>query len=46
MGAAAHLSFGVYKPCYKNSMQGSGGGFGEGLAMGGELAMTGGSAAL
>jgi RHS repeat-associated protein len=45
-GAAEHLSFGLYKPCYNNDMQGAGGKIGSNLAMAGEIAATGGSAAL
>jgi hypothetical protein len=37
-GAAENLSFGLYNPCYKNSMQASGGGFGDGLATVAQLA--------
>ncbi len=37
-GAANNLSFGLYKPCYENDMQGAGGWIGDGLATVGQLA--------
>jgi hypothetical protein len=37
-GAAENLSFGLYNPCYKNSMQSAGGGFGDGLATAAQVA--------
>jgi len=35
-GAGANLSFGLYTPCYRNSLQKQGGYVGQGLAMAGE----------
>lgn len=35
-GAGANLSFGLYTPCYQNSLQKQGGYVGQGLAMAGE----------
>ena len=35
-GAGSELSFGLYKPCYQNSLQRQGGYVGQGLAMAGE----------
>lgn len=45
-GAAAHLTFGVYDPCYKNNMRKIGGNFGSGSAAFYETVLTGGSAIL